>query len=339
MNSVDNTHILGKFDKVSVLVIGDLMVDRYVSGVMSRISPEAPTPLIEITGETVQLGGAANAINTIRSLGASVLATGFIGDDWFGKKMLGLLKKENVDSSNILSIKERPTTVKTRIIVGRQQILRLDSECKNPLDDEYTRDLLDIVQKNIDSVDVILISDYNKGVVTNSLLKGITSLAMTHSKPVVIYPKVENFLDYKNMTFVITDLEKASAVTGIRQINETSIRNMGHWLLTHIECQFILITRGKDGLTLFEKNGTVTHYPTNIEEFRNKLGTIDTLASVIALSLATEGISGMRDAVNLANLAWGIVASKREYSVITRDEIKKMVDNLNISSYNRVEKH
>ena len=327
MNSEEQLKIIEQFDKASVLVIGDLMLDRYLNGIMSRISPEAPVPLIDITSENFRLGGAANAINNICALGGNVLAVGVVGDDWFGKRLIGLLKQEKVDTTCVIEIKERSTTVKTRVIAGQHQIIRLDRECKDPVNDEYCQFILDFISKNIELEDAILISDYNKGVITNKLLKGLIDLAKKFKKPIIVYPKIEHFLDYKGVTVVITDLEKAGSVTGIRQINETSIRNMGQWLLTHFECEFVLLTRGKDGLSLFEKNGSVTHISSISDEVRNVTGTVDTVASIITLSLAS-GISNMIDSTHLANIAVGIVVEKRAATDVTRDELKHKINQI-----------
>ncbi len=327
MNLEEQIKIIEQFNNASVLVIGDLMLDRYLNGTMSRISPEAPAPLIDITSESFRLGGAANAIKNICALGGNVLAVGVVGEDWFGKRLIGLLKQENVDTRCVIDIKERPTTVKTRVIAGQHQIIRLDRECKDPVTDEYCQSILDFINKNIEHVDVILISDYNKGVITNKLLKGSIELAKKFKKPIIVYPKIEQYLDYKGVTIVITDLEKAASVTGIRQINETSIRNMGQWLLTHLECEFVLITRGKDGLSLFERNGSVTHIPSIADEVRNVTGTVDTVAGIITLSLAS-GISTMIDSAHLANIAVGIVVGKQEVIAVTRDELNHKINQI-----------
>jgi rfaE bifunctional protein kinase chain/domain len=321
VNSEKQKKIIEQFNRISVLVIGDLMLDRYLNGTMSRISPEAPAPLIDITSESFRLGGAANAINNICAFEGTVLAVGVVGDDWFGKRLIGLLKQENVDTTCVIEIKERPTTVKTRVIVEQHQIIRLDRESTVSVNDGYCQTILDFISKNIERVDVILISDYNKGVVTNKLLKGSIDLAKKFNKPIIVYPKVEHSLDYKGVTVVITDLEKAGSVTGIRQINETSIRNMGHWLLTHLECEYVLITREKEGLSLFEKNGNVTHIPSIADEVRNITGTIDTVASIITLSLAS-GIANMDEAAHLANIAAGYAVEKWEAATVTLDELK-----------------
>jgi len=327
VNSEEQIKIIKQFDRAYVLVIGDLMLDRYLNGTMSRISPEAPAPLIDITSESFRLGGAANAINNICTLGGNVLAVGVVGDDWFGKRLIGLLKQENVETTCVIEIKERPTTVKTRVIAGQHQIIRLDRECKDPVNDELCQSILDFINKNVERVDAILISDYNKGVITNKLLKGSIEIAKKFKKPIIVYPKVEHFLDYKGVTVVITDLEKAVSVTGIRQINETSIRNMGQWLLTHLECEFVLLTREKEGLSLFERNGSVTHIPSIADEVRNVTGTVDTVASIISLSLAS-GISNIINSTHLANIAIGIVVGKREAAAVTPDELKRKINQI-----------
>jgi len=327
MNSEEIKKIVGQFDKVSILVIGDIMLDRYLFGTMSRISPEAPAPLIDITSESFRLGGAANAINAICTLGGKVRAVGVVGDDWFGKRLIKLLKQEDVDTTGVIEIKERSTTVKTRVIAEQQQIIRLDRENRDAINEAYTQSILDYLRKNIEYVDGILISDYNKGVVTNKLLNGAIDLAKKFEKPTIVYPKVEHFLDYKGITIIVTDLEKASSVTGIRHINETSIRNMGQWLLTHLECEFVLITCEKDGMSLFEKNGGVKHIPLSVMEVRNVTGTIDTVASLIALSLAS-GVSNMVDSVHLASIAAGIVLQKPGRISVSQDEIKRQIDTI-----------
>ena len=334
MNSVDFTKIIQHFEKVSVLVIGDLMLDRYLCGTMSRISPEAPVPLIDITSENFRLGGAANAMNTIRSLGGKVVAAGIVGDDWFGKRLIGLLKQDNIDTSCVLEMKERPTTVKTRVMAGQYPVIRMDRESKIPIDEAYSKIILDFIASHIEQVDAILISDYNKGVVTNRLLRGSIDLAKTNDKPIILYPKIDPLLDYSGITTIITDREKATSITGIRQINETSIRNMGHWMLSHFRCESVLITREADGLSLFEKNDTVTHIPPMISEVRNLTGVVDAVASTVTLSLAS-GVSCMAESAYLGGAAAGIVASKRNATSVTR---KELLDHTNLPNERRTDR-
>ena len=321
--------IVDQFDEAHVLVIGDFMLDKYIQGTVSRLSPEAPVPVVDVISETFRPGGAANAISNIRALGGNVVAVGVIGDDWNGRKLIELLKQDNVDTECIIARKKWQTTVKTRIIAEQQQIVRIDREKRVDLKDEDTKTILDFLNKEIDGVDAILISDYDKGLVTNSLLEYLIPLAKKIGKPVVVHPKVMHFLDYKGVTILNSSIERASTVTGIRQVNETSIRNMGQWLLTQLECEYVLITCGNDGMSLFGKNGDVTQIPTVAKDVYNVtgVGAGDTVTSLIALSLAS-GVNKMVNSVILANIAAGVAVEKRGTTTLTRDELKDRLNTL-----------
>lgn len=316
--------MVDRFDKTCVLVLGDLMLDKFIYGIVTRISPEAPVPVVDVISEIYRPGGAANAIGNIRALGGKVIAIGVIGDDWYGRKLIELLNKDTVDTKFVIVSKDRPTTLKTRIIAGGQHIVRIDMEGRNAVGHEITEKILDYLNKIIDYIDVILISDYDKGVITNELLEGVILLGKKNLKPVVAYPKVEHFLDYKGVTIVITNLERASSFTGISQINETSIRNMGQWLLTHLECDCILITQGKEGMSLFDKNGSVIHIPSISKEVKDETGAGDTVSSLFALSLAT-GAPDWDNSSILANMAAGIVIEKYGNRFVTKEELKDRI--------------
>ena len=319
--------ILDHFDQISVIVIGDLMLDRFIYGNATRLSPESPVPLIDVATEVFRLGGAANAVNNIRVLGGKVIAVGVIGDDWFGKRLTGLLKEDGIDTTGIIECGERRTTVKTRVIAGQQQLLRFDRETREPIKKEYIYAILDFLKNKIASADVVLISDYNKGVVTRDLFKGLLSLAEKFDKPILVYPKVEQSLDYKGINTFITTIGNAISVTGIKQINETSLRNIGQWLLTHLECDHVIITHEKGGLSCFDRKGTVTHIPPTTTEFMNITGTIDTVACITALSLPSC-ISDMIESAILANIGADIAGIKKETSTVTRDEINSKIKDI-----------
>ena len=329
MNVEELKEIIEHFGKTRVVVIGDFMLDKFIQGTVSRISPESPVPVVDVASEMLRPGGAANAISTIRALGGNAVAVSVIGDDWNGRKLIDLLKQDGVDTECIIVNKERPTTVKTRIIAEQQQIVRIDREKRDAIAYKYTKTILDFLNEKIDDVDAILISDYDKGVVTNDLLEGLLPLAKKFGKPVVAHPKVVHFLDYKGVTIVNSNIERASAVTEIQQINETSIRNTGQWLLTQLECEHVLITRGNDGMSLFEKNGGVTHIPAIAKEVYNVtgVGAGDTVTSLIALSLAS-GVTNMVNSAILANIAAGVVVEKRGTTTLTRDELKDRLNKL-----------
>lgn len=327
LNIDELKEVIEQFDETQVLVIGDFMLDKFTRGTVSRISPTAPVPVVDVVSETFRPGGAANAISNIRALGGNAVAVGVIGDDWNGGKLIDLLKEDGVDTECIIVSKDRPTTVKTRIIAEQQQIVRVDRETRAAINYKYTKNILNFLKKRICEVDAILISDYDKGVVTNSLLDGLISLAKKFDKPIAVHPKVVHFLDYKGVTIVNSSQEGASTVTGISQINETSIRNMGQWLLTQLECEYVLITRGNEGMSLFGKSGDVTHIPSIAKEIYNEtsVGADDTVTSLITLSLAS-GVTNMVNSAILSNIAAGIVISKSGPAIATKDEIKERLD-------------
>ncbi|MGB7994212.1 bifunctional heptose 7-phosphate kinase/heptose 1-phosphate adenyltransferase, partial [Methanoregula sp.] len=311
--------IVDRFSETTVLVIGDLMLDRFIYGTVSRLSPEAPVPLVEETHETYRLGGAANAVANIHNLGGKVLVSGIVGNDWFGRQLIGLLKQDGIETAGVLECNERPTTVKSRVIAGKQHLLRLDREIRTPISADFENKILASVHAIIGSVDVILVSDYNKGVVTRSLLEGLIACAKKSDTPVIVYPKIGPSCDYLGVSVFIIPLENAVEMTGIKQINETSIRNMGQWLLTRLECDSILITRGREGLSLFDKNGDVTHLsktPSSGETM-----TMDTIASVIALALPSGQNHVNADIVRLAAIGSSIASASREPGVISRKDL------------------
>jgi D-beta-D-heptose 7-phosphate kinase/D-beta-D-heptose 1-phosphate adenosyltransferase len=323
----DLNAFLDHFDKTTVLVIGDLMLDRYMYGTVSRLSPEAPVPVVDIIHEVYRLGGAGNAITNIRLLRGNVIPAGVVGDDWFGRQLIGLLNQDAIDTTGIIECTERPTTVKTRVIAEQHHMLRLDREIRNPISSVHEDAILHFLQDSIASVDAILISDYNKGVITRTLLGKIISLAEKSDKPVIVYPKIENSFDYKGVHTFITTLENAVQLTEIKQINETSIRNLGQWLLTRLESDHLLILRGKEGMSLFDKNGNVTHISPIPTEFTNISGTIDTVACIIALSLHSCNNHLSENIVRLANIGAGIAPVHTEpYSITQKDLRSKIKD-------------
>jgi len=321
--------IVGRFDDVKVLVIGDFMLDKFIQGSVSRISPEVPVPVVDVVSETFRPGGAANVVSNIRAMGGDAIAVGVVGNDSNGRKLVDILKENDVDIECILVSSDRPTTVKTRVIAKQQQIVRIDNEKRDAIDPKITDRILEFVEKKICEIDAILISDYDKGVVTTGLSDGLIAISKRYNKPIVVYPKVMHFLDYKGVTIVNSSLERASTVTGISQINETSIRNMGQWLLTQLECEYVLLTRGDEGMTLFDKRGNVTHIPSIAKEIYNVtgVGAGDTATSLIALSLAA-GVKSMISSAILSNTAAGIVIGKVGSVVVSKDELLDRLDKL-----------
>lgn len=317
--------IVDQFHRVKILVIGDLMLDQFVETRVTRISPEAPVPVAEVISETFKPGGAANVINNITALGGQVIPVGVIGRDNDGERFLELLtSKMNTDVSCLLVDPDRATTVKTRIMADGHQIVRIDREKRNPLNPEQTAEIIDFIAKNISKLDAFVISDYDKGVVTPQLLEGVISLASSNSKPVIVAPKLEHFMNYKGAKVIVPNLKEASEGSGIRHIDEASVINMGKWILTHLECDAVLITRGKDGMSLFENGGKLTHIPALAREVYDVTGAGDTVISVVSLALATG--SKMLHASVLANSAASVVINKVGTATLTKEELLSRID-------------
>ena len=324
MVSDNLNEIIENFDKVTVLVIGDFMLDRFIYGEVSRISPEAPVPLIDISHEVLQLGGAANAVKIISSLGGKTIAVGIVGDDWFGKRLTRLFEDTGINVDGIQECMDRPTTVKTRLIVGNQQLIRFDRENRNPISADLEDVLVNFVEQRIESVDVILISDYNKGVITRILIDRLVSMNKKYNKPVVVYPKLDPSFNYKGVTLALINQESACSITGIKQINETSVRNMGNWLLSHLESQNVLIIRGQQGMSLFDEMGNVMQVPNTAKEHHTLTGMIDTIAGLISLSLPAYK-SDIRETLHLVDIGRKIMSRKTEDCTVTQQEIVQIL--------------
>jgi D-beta-D-heptose 7-phosphate kinase/D-beta-D-heptose 1-phosphate adenosyltransferase len=322
-------NIIDKIDTARILVIGDLMLDRFIRGNVTRISDEAPVPILDLTSEIYRPGGAANAICNINALGGHVSAIGVVGNDSEGKCLLELLQRAGTDISGILVDDKRRTNQKTRIIAEKfqQNLMRIDQRNDTEIDSEISERLITRIRKQIDSVDVVLISDYDEGVITTVLIESLIPLAKSKGKMIVVDSRVAHFMDYRDADIVKVSQQVAGNITGIGQINETSIRNIGQWMLTQLESQFVLITQGKDGLTLFNKNGEVHYIPSIAKEICETTGVADTVAAVVALSLGVDK-GGMLEAAILANTTAGIKVGKLGEATVSKAELISTLDAL-----------
>lgn len=315
--------IISKFKEKSILVLGDMMLDEFIKGGVSRISPEAPVPVVDVDSTYVVPGGAANVVNNLSVLGAKVYVAGAVGKDVEGEKLTDILKEKKVDVSGVMVDKDRPTTLKTRIIAHNQQVVRVDREKRAEIGESTANKLLEYVTSIIPEIDAIVVSDYNKGVATSQLLDEVIKLAKEHKRIITVDPKVQNILNYRGATAVTPNQFEASAVVGISIINETSIRNMGQKLLTMLECDAVLITKGKDGMYLFEKDGNVVHIPAIVQEVFDVTGAGDTVVSTFTLALASG--ANMIDAAKLSNYAAGVVVRKVGTATVLPEEILKIL--------------
>lgn len=311
--------ILKAFKKRRVLVIGDMILDRYIWGRVSRISPEAPVPVVEVTDENFLLGGAANVANNIISLGGHATIVGLAGEDSGGEILTGLLEERGVGCEGVLST-PRPTTVKTRVIAHSQQVVRFDREDRDRVDGKALRNLLRYITAVIPGHDAVIISDYKKGIVSPELVREVMKRAKRKNIFVSVDPKVGHFHCYKNVSLITPNILEASLASGLEIRDEMSLLNAGRILLRKIPCDSVLITRGEHGMSLFRK-GQVVHIPTAAKNVYDVTGAGDTV--IAAFTLAHAAGASMENAAVIANHAAGIVVGEVGTAVATLDQLRK----------------
>jgi rfaE bifunctional protein kinase chain/domain len=315
--------IINKFTGTRILAIGDLMLDQYLYGKVTRLSPEAPVPIVQIDKEVCELGGTANVINNINNLGGTVGAAGIIGNDDEGRTLLNLLKERNVITEGIFISDDRPTTVRTRIIGNNSHIAMLEKENRKKIGTEISDQLFEYISNNIKNYDAILISDYDNGLITPYLSKKLIDLANSNEIPIIVNSKTENLIQYKKVSVIISDHNKVSNVVGMKPINETSIRNIGQWMLTRLDCGGIIIMRGEKGMSVFSRDGTVKHLPIITKSVTDITGVEDVIVSVMTLAVANK--SNMIDAAMIAKAAAAIVLNKTGNYTPSKEEILELI--------------
>jgi len=316
---------ISRFKNVRIMVIGDLMVDEYIWGSVSRISPEAPVPVVSVTSESLRLGGAGNVAHNIHSLGGKVWVGGVVGNDEMGRKVIHDLRRMNVGTEGVIVEPERITTVKTRIIAQHQQVVRYDREVLRAIHPENLKQILSLLEERIDELDAVLISDYGKGVVCKPLVDGVRSLALGAGKILAVDPKVKNIPLFQQATIITPNHYEAAEAAGRWIQNEEDLMAVGRILLERLQAKSILITRGEKGMTLFQQNGEVTNIPTMAKEVFDVTGAGDTVISVLTLAMAA-GASAQEAAI-LSNYAAGIVVGEVGTATLKASELEDAVRN------------
>ena len=325
MNHNELLSFISKFPDARIMVIGDLMVDEYIWGNVSRISPEAPVPVVSVTSESLRLGGAGNVVNNIHTLGGKVLLTGVVGNDEMGRKVIHDLRKMGLETKGIIVEPERVTTVKTRIIAQHQQVVRYDREITRPIQPENIQQILSLLEAGIHELDAVLVSDYGKGVICETLMEGVRSLTQKEGKILAVDPKVKNFPFFREVSIITPNHYEAAEAAGRWILNEEDLLAVGHTLLMRLQAKSVLITRGEKGMTLFQNNGEVTHIPTMAKEVYDVTGAGDTVISVLTLAMAS-GASAKQAAI-LSNIAAGIVVGEVGTATTKTSELEDAVRN------------
>jgi D-beta-D-heptose 7-phosphate kinase/D-beta-D-heptose 1-phosphate adenosyltransferase len=320
--------VLKRFPKVKLLVVGDIIMDRSILGKVSRISPEAPVPVIMVEKEDFNLGGAANVAHNIRSLGGVVSLCGVVGDDENGQKIYQRILEKGIQAEGIFFEQGRQTTVKTRIIANHpnyQQLVRVDRETTDHADVSTTGNLSKFLMHRIDDFDGIVISDYGKGLLTRRLIQMIIKGAKKSRKLIMVDPKIKNFFFYKEATVITPNTKEASEASRIPLFDQTSVEKMGRSLLKRLKCDALVITQGEKGMTIFEPHQEPYPVPTVAKAVYDVTGAGDTVIGTMALALGTGPQVSVKDAASLANYAAGIVVGKVGTAIITGEELLRVI--------------
>lgn len=315
-NDFDLKRILDNFKNIKIGVVGDLMLDDYIYGTVERISPEAPVPVVNVKEEKFVLGGAANVVNNLASLGAKTICFGVIGNDANGERLLGAFADKKIDVSGLIRDKERTTIVKRRIIGSNQQLLRIDWEDITPISTFLEYALLSNIESKIDELDAVILSDYDKGVLTPMVAKEIVRMCRDRGKIVTVDPKPKNALNYYGATSMTPNRKEAKECLGMERA--TNMEEVGKELKKKLQLDNLLLTRSEEGMSLFIED-KIVNIPTFAKEVYDVTGAGDTVISVFTLA-AASGVS-WHEAAKIANTAAGVVVGKMGTSTVTKDEI------------------
>ncbi len=315
-------YLLNRFPRVRVLVVGDLMLDRYIWGKVHRISPEAPIPIVQITSESLHAGGAANVVANIRALRGQVTTCGAVGRDAEGLRLLQEMATIGASTTGVFASRSVQTTSKTRIIAHSQQVVRLDRE-QEDLDNRVRARLRNYIAQHIDQFDVVVVSDYGKGAIDAALLTLLAELRQRQRFFYLIDPKRRNFAHYRSASLVKPNLEEAALATGIEIRKDQDLYKAGEQLLTLWQAEAVLVSRGEEGMSLFKTKGAPQHIPATAREVFDVTGAGDTVLATCALALGAGATP--EEATVIANHAAGIVVGKIGTATVTPQELRAVL--------------
>jgi rfaE bifunctional protein kinase chain/domain len=302
-----------------ILVVGDLMVDEWIWGTVTRISPEAPVPVVAVADHSFTLGGAGNVANNLVALGAGVVFAGTVGDDAFAEQVRDLLRAEQVDDSGVFTMLDRPTTRKTRIVAHNQQVVRADWESRAALSDADRNRVAAFVGERAAQCDAVILSDYAKGLLCREIVEAARTCPL-----VLADPKPQNIELFTGVTCVAPNVAEASTITGVTISDERSLERAGVRLIEMLDCRYAVVTRGEHGMSLFGRNGERLQIPSVAHTVYDVSGAGDTVVAVLGLALAAG--APIEQAMQLANFAAGVVVEKLGTATASPEEILALVD-------------
>lgn len=310
---------LSKLKGKKVLVLGDIIVDEFLFGEVARISPEAPVPIVELKRKLFLPGGSANTANNIKSLGGIPFLVGLIGNDQTAEELRKVLKERNIDSSFLVASNHRPTILKTRVIAHSQQVVRIDRENKDNLSPAEEKEILQRITKLIPEVDAVLISDYEKGVVSSLIAQVAVKESLKQNKPLIVDTKKKDFKLFKGATALTPNKSELEKMSNLHVETEEDIKKAARYLLRRGKLKAVLVTRAEEGMTLFEFQKKTYHVKAVSAQVHDVTGAGDTVAATFCLSLAA-GLD-LKISTWLANMAAGVVVRKVGTATCQPEEI------------------
>lgn len=315
---------INAFRQSNILVIGDLIVDHFIWGNVSRISPEAPVPVVNVTHDNLLLGGSANVLHNIFGLGAKATICGVIGHDTMGDHLLQLIEALPSPTAGIIRLEDRPTTIKTRIVAHGQQVVRFDRESTGGVDGDGLEAIKHFIDQNLSSFQAVVVSDYAKGIITPALMEHLRERLRRHPGiALIIDPKPCQPERFHGATIITPNHHEAEQLSGIKIVDEATLKAAGEKLIHDLDSNAVLITRSEAGMALFEKGKPLITIPTVAKEVFDVTGAGDTVIAALALGLST-GLS-YAEAATLANYAAGIVVGKIGTAVVTQAELLEAI--------------
>lgn len=314
----DARTLFGHMRGRKILVVGDVMVDEWIWGTVTRISPEAPVPVVAVTDHSFTLGGAGNVSNNLRALDADVRFVAAVGTDAFANSVIELLGAENVADDGLIRLRDRPTTRKTRVVAHNQQVVRADWEAVKPLSEADRRRVTEAVARHAADADAVILSDYAKGLLSRDVVEAALAA------PIVLAdPKPQNLDLFRGVTCVAPNAGEAARASGIEITDDASLEAAGSKLLAKLECRYVVITRGEHGMSLFGDAGERLHIPSVARTVFDVSGAGDTVIAVLGLALAAG--APIELAMQLANFAAGAVVEKLGTATASAEEILALV--------------
>ncbi len=312
--------LIESFKKTRILVIGDLMLDEFIWGKVSRISPEAPVPILEVEKTTFYPGGAANVVRNLACFTTHGAMAGVVGKDEAGQQLLGLLQAEGALTEGIYCSPDRPTTRKTRIIARQQQVVRVDREVKHKLNSEERLNLKRYLDQHLQAFDGVIVEDYGKGLLDQDLASEIIAACRHHQKILTVDPNPNNPLDWSGATAIKPNRIEALTSAGVAPRDDApALQEAAQILMNRWESEYLLITLGDEGMELFQKGKPSYHTPTRAKEVYDVTGAGDTVIALFTLALAS-GASAI-DSAEIANHAAGIVVGKLGTATLSAEEL------------------